>query len=111
MEPISTMSCVTEGREEKKKVEKLIQALKQLVIFELPDRMMNSLCGHLDHLSCLSKTHLITVREAEDGHRLLSGHRTHCLPLSLCLFPAITQTYSFVSICLCCRLKIKKRKL
>lgn len=47
----------------------MIQALKQPVISELPHSMMNSLCGHLDHLSCLSKTHLITVREAEDGHR------------------------------------------
>lgn len=68
-----------------KNCRKLIQAVKQLVIFVLPDSMMNCGWGHLDHLSCLGKPHLITVREAQDGQRLLERRGTRHLPSALSL--------------------------
>lgn len=58
--------------------------------------MMNCHCGHLDHLSCLGKPHLITVREAQDGQRLLYRQGTYYLPFSLLLFP---QSHKHILIC------------
>lgn len=73
---------------------KLIQAVKQLVIFVLPDSMMNCHRGHLDHLSCLGKPHLITVRESRDGQQLLYRRETYHLLFSLSVFLSLTQTHT-----------------
>lgn len=73
---------------------KLIQAVKQLVIFVFPDSMMNCHGGHLDHLSCLGKPHLITVREAQDGQRLLYRQGAYHLPFSLSIVLSLTQTHT-----------------
>lgn len=62
---------------------KLIGAVKQLVIFVLADSLINCRCGHLDHLSCLGEPHFITVREAQDGQRLLRGQEAAIISLSL----------------------------
>lgn len=65
---------------------------------ELPDRMMNCHCGNFDHLSCLSKTHLITVREAQDGQRLLYGHGIH----------SFQSLFAFLSRLICVNLAVLK---
>lgn len=64
----------------------------------LPDSMMNCHCGHLDHLSCLGKPHLITVREARDGQRSLYRQGTYQLPFShkhtlVCVNLVLWQTW------------------
>lgn len=81
-----------------KNCRKLIGAVKQHVIFVLPDSMINCHGGHLDRLSCLSKPRLITVREAQDGQCLLYGRGTYHLSSSLSA--SLTQTHSFVTILL-----------
>lgn len=61
---------------------KLIGAVKQLVIFVLADSLINCRCGHLDHLSCLGEPRFITVREAQDGQRLLRGEEAPIISFS-----------------------------
>lgn len=64
------------------------------VIFVLPDTMMNCQCRHQNHLSCLGKPHLITVRGAQDGQRLLHKQGTY-----LSFFHTVFHSHKHKLIC------------